>query len=386
MPYRKQPIGDWKGWDNSSPAIMLEPNSFKQIINWLINKGRLYPFPKLGDFPSLPGNNKTVLGMRTFQDALGNYHTLFLNSDQPFYLNADGTYNPLFDSNGNMFSPTNNAFFSIEVYLNQPFFANGGAPLSYVQGDQGFYTAGNVPGSCYFLGKLASHLMMVNTIEPVAGTLGSMNFPARVRWSASGDPTQWDLSVDLTAGAEDISDVEDQLTGWSTIGSNGYAFRNNGITVFSPTGIGTAPFYVENFSIGPQGVGCSIPYTLATYGPFCTFVALDDIYIFDGGAPNRIGGKAKKSIFRDIDTSVAPVSAFMMGTLLGGTDFLSYWLSCPQVGDVTSMWIYHFDSQSWVNIQLPFGALSYLQNVAGVAGLDTFGWGLNWGTLWGEGS
>jgi len=385
MPYRKPAIADWKGWDNSAPSILLEPNSFKRITNWLINKGRLYPFPKLGDFPSLPGNNPTVLGMRTFQDALGNFHTLFLNSDQPFYLNPDGTYNPLLDVNGNGFSPKSSAFYSIEVYLNQAFFANGGPKLAYVQGDQGFYTAGNVPGTCFFLGKLASHLMMINTIEPVAGTLGSMNFPARVRWSASGNPLEWDLSVDLTAGAEDIADVEDQLTGWATIGSNGYAFRNNGITVFSPTGIGTAPFYIENFSIGPQGVGCSIPYTLAIYGPFCAFVALNDIYLFDGGAPIPIGGKAKRSIFRDIYSSVKPVSAYMMGTLLGGTDFLSYWISCPQTEDTTSMWIYHFDSQTWVNETFPFGALSYFQNVAGLPGLDTLGWGLTWGEFWGEG-
>lgn len=386
MPYRKPVIADWKGWSDFAPSILQEPNSFKRIINWLINKGRLYPFPRVADFPSLPGPSNTVLGARTFQDALGNFHTLFLDEVQPFYLNPDGTYNPLFDETGATFKPTSNSNFAIEVFLNQAFFANGGAPLSYVQGDQNFFKAGNVPGTCFFLGKLASHLMMVNTIEPTSDQLGSLNFPSRVRWSASGDPTQWDLSVDLTAGAVDLADVEDQLTGWATIAANGFAFRNNGITVFSPTGIGTAPFYIENFSIGPQGIGCSIPYTLATYGPFCAFVALDDIYLFDGGAPTAFGINAKKAIFRDLYTSVAPVSAFILGTLLGGTDFLSYWLCCPQAGGITSVWIYHFDSRTWVNEQLPFGDLSVIANIAGVAGLDTLGWGLEWGQFWGEGS
>lgn len=383
--YKSPVIADWKGWNNFGPSILQPSNTFKKVVNWLINKGRLYPFPKLGDFPSVPAADKTVLGLRTFQDALGNYHTLFLTSTQPWYLNPDGTYNPLFDINGKGFAPTSSSFFSVEVFNNQVFFANGGAPLSYVQGDQNFFTAGDVPGTCYFLGKLASHLMMVNTVEPVVGSLGSMNNPARVRWSASGDATEWSLSVDATAGAADIADVEDQLTGWATIAASGYAFRNNGITVFSPTGVGTSPFTIENFSIGPQGIGCSVPYTLATYGVFCAFVALDDIYLFDGGAPTAFGKNAKRSIFKDIYSSVAPVSAYMLGTLLGGTDFLSYWLCCPQSGGVTSVWIYHFDSQSWVNVQLPFGDLRVLANIAGLAGLNTLGWGLNWGEFWGEG-
>jgi hypothetical protein len=383
--YRKPLISGWKGWDNSGPSLLLDPSSFKRITNWFINKGRLYPFLRLADFPSLPGNNPTVLGLRTFQDALGNFHTLFLNSTQPFYLNPDGTYNALLDPNGNSFNPTSSSVFATEVFLNQVFFTNGGAPLSYVQGDQNFYQAGNVPGSSFFLGKLADHLLMINTIEPAAGQLGSMNFTNRVRWSASGDPLQWDASVDLTAGAVELADCEDQLTGWATIGPTGFAFRNNGISIFSPTGVGTAPFYIENLSIGPSGIGCNIPYTLATYGPFCAFVALDDIYLFDGGAPQAFGGMAKKSIFRDIYASVAPVTGYLLGTLLGGTDFLSYWLSCPQSGDVTSMWVYHFDSRSWVNEQLPFGPVKVLANVAGLAGLNTLGWGLNWGQFWGEG-
>lgn len=384
--YRKPIISDWKGVVDSAASLLLPSNSFRVGKNWLINKGRLYPFPKLLNFPALPGSNPTVLGMRTFQDALGNYHTVFLNSNQPFYLNPDGTYNPLFDPNGNTFNPPSSSFFATEVFLNNLIFANGGAPVSYIQGDQNFFTAGNVPGTCYFLGKLASHLMMINTIEPVAGQLGSMNFVNRVRWSASGDFTQWDLSLDLTAGAVDIPEVEDQLTGWATINSTGFAFRNNGITAFSPTGIGSNPFDIENFSIGPQGVGCSVPYTLAVYGPFCTFVALDDIYIFDGSTPQPIGGSAKRSIFRDIYASVAPVFAGMIGTLLGGTDYLSYWLFCPQTNNVTSVWIYHFNSQSWMNQQLPFDDVKAFANIAGLAGQSTTGWGLNWGEFWGQGT
>jgi hypothetical protein len=362
MPYRRVVLADWKGWNNGSPSILLEPNSFNQIINWLIIKGRLYPFPSTSAFPNLPGN-VTCLGARTFQDALTYFHTLFLSQVQPYYLNSNGTYTALLNA-GNPFIPTNNAPFAIEVFLNQAFFANGGAPLSYVQGDDAFYTAGDVPGSCYFLGKLAAHLMMVNTIEPTIGTLGSLNFPSRVRWSASGNAQEWNTAIDETAGFTDIEDVEDQLTGWATLGTTGFAFRNNGITAFSPTGVAASPFYLENFSIGSAGIGCYYPYTLAIYGPFCVFVALDDIYFFDGNAPQAIGTGSKKSIFNDIANAAAPPQAFFLGTLLGGVDYLSYWLTIPLGGNVSSCWIYHFNSKTWVNEQLPTGDVTVIANIA----------------------
>jgi hypothetical protein len=370
MPYRKPVIADWKGWNDSGPSLLLEPNSFKQITNWLIIKGRLYPFPTLGIFPPLPttgGAFNALLGARTFQDSLGNFHTLMLSQLQAFYLNSNGSYNPLTYPGGGTFSPSSSSLFSIEVFQNFAFFANGGAPLSYVQGDQGMYVAGDVPGTCLFLGKLAGQLLMINTTEPVANQLGTQNYPRRVRWSGSENPLEWDDAIDETAGFLDIADVEDELTGWATIGTNGYAFRNGGITAFSPTGVAVDPFYTENFSIGTNGIGCYYPYTLAVYGPFCVFVALDDIYYFDGGTPAPIGENAKKSIFNDINNSVGQISAFFLGTLLGGVDYLSYWLCIPQPGGVTSCWIHHFNSKSWVNQQLPSGDVTVIANIAGYA-------------------
>ncbi len=180
-----------------------------------------------------------------------------------------------------------------------------------------------------------------------------------------GNPQEWDSSIDYTAGVVDIDECEDQLTGWATLNNTGFAFRNNGISILSPTGIGAAPFFIENFSEGPTGIGVSFPYTLAQYGQICAFVALDDIYAFTGASPQAIGGNAKKSIMKDVFNASSFTVAEMFGSLGQGIDYLSYWLALPQSNDTyTSLWIYHFDSQSWVNIQLPYKAVRSMSNLA----------------------
>jgi len=355
--YRKTPIiPPWGGWDNSAPALTLPSNSFKQITNWLINKQRLGAFPRNADmWPAPSGDqNDIILGARTFQDKNGVFHTMLLLPDRVKFLNPDGSTTQIGAA-----WPSNVVPYSIEVYQNAVYFTNGGGePLKYVDGSNNWFVAGDVQGSSLFLGKLAARLLMLNTFE------NGFPFVNRVRWSAVDNANEWDSTIDYTAGATTIPEVEDQLTGWATINNIGFAFRTNGITAFSPTGIGAAPWFIENFSIGPSGVGNAFPYSLSVYGTLAAFVAFDDIYLFTGQAPSAIGGKAKKSIFRDLASSVAPTVGTLLGTLGAGIDYLAYWLACPQAGNVTSMWIYHFDDGTWVNEQLPYGSLYSLTNIA----------------------
>lgn len=353
---RKTPImPPWGGWNNSAPALTLPAKSFKQITNWLINKQRLIPLPKIIDFFT-GGALLSTWGARTFLDANALFHTLLITNDRALYLKADGTV----DQIGSVWQAVNTPF-AIEVYNSKVYFTNGSiyTPLQYVDGSSTLFTAGDVQGSAFFLGKLAARLLMINLVE------NQFNFINKIRWSAINNANEWDSTIDYTAGSTVLSDIEDQLTGWATINNTGFAFRNNGITAFSPTGIGATPFYIENFSIGPAGIGCQYPYSLSVYGQLAVFAALDDIYLFTGQAPQAIGGNAKKSIYKDLASS----SSFTVGTLLGtlgpGIDYLAYWLACPQQNDtITSMWIYHFDDQSWVNVQLPYGALRTLANIA----------------------
>jgi hypothetical protein len=54
----------------------------------------------------------------------------------------------------------------------------------------------------------------------------------------------------------------------------------------------------------------------------------------------------------------------MFGTIYSGQEFLSYWILIPQNNDLsTSVWIYHFNSQTWTNIQVD-DAVRALENIA----------------------
>ena len=122
---------------------------------------------------------------------------------------------------------------------------------------------------------------------------------------------------------------------------------------------------VENFSIGPDGVGCYLPYTLSGYGTMSCFAAQDDIYSFQGGAPSAIGGNAKKSIFRDLASASSTPFGRMVGSFGNYVDYLTYWLAIPQQNDtIDSLWVYHFDDTSWINVQWPYGAMRCVANVA----------------------
>lgn len=371
MPYRKQPLlQPWMGVDNSNPSLTLPSTSFKSAINWLINKGALMPLPSFRDANDV--NPPVWLGGRSFRDGLSNIHTVLATKDGIAYYDPTAAFNRRFVLLTPPSGPYPNSTLpmAMEVFNNRVYFANGGLPLCHIDGDDGFYLAGNTPSTCFYLGKLASHLLQVCTTELNASSNLQLQ-PNRIRYSASGNADQWDETVDFTAGVIDIPDVEDTLTGWATVANVGYAFRQNGITVLTPTGVAGAPFFVENLSIGPAGIGCFYPYSLAVYGMICVFIAQDDVYLFTGAAPQGIGGKANKSIFRDIELATGTLNSVIIGYVPGvaatqkpGFDYLSYWLFIPQSNNtVTSTWVYHFKSQSWMNFQLPFGAVNFMQNL-----------------------
>ncbi|MGH7249889.1 MAG: hypothetical protein ACREGC_02855, partial [Minisyncoccia bacterium] len=212
--------------------------------------------------------------------------------------------------------------------------------------------------SCQFLGKLDAKLLMLYTFE------NGINFPRRIRWCAVNNSTEWDPNIDFTAGVLDISEVEDAITGWSVAYNNGYVYRGGGITVMTPTGVAGRPFFVENFSVGPAGVGVYTPGSLASYGSTSIFRSKEDFYSFGGSTPNPIGGNAKRAILADCDAASSQVCSTMIGSLGPGLDFMSYWLAIPQNNDTTtSLWCYHIDSTTWINEQLNYGPVKVMANL-----------------------
>jgi len=254
-----------------------------------------------------------------------------------------------------------NQLFTDAHIQNQIYFANGGYPLSYLDGSANVQFAGDTPGTCNFLAVNTSHLVQAYCIEPALGQTGSKVFSRRVRWSASGNPLEWDPTLDFTAGLNDLLEVPDDITGLNTLGRNSFVWRSNGITVMFPTGIGLSPFDFENFSLAPDGVGNFFPYSLATYTNWCTFVAQDNIYRFDVSSMTPIGGLTKKKIYADLaGNNGDQVWGRIVPHFTLGYDFLCYMLTIPGP-NVT--WIYTFDDGQWVRLSSSHGYLTAVRTV-----------------------
>lgn len=345
----------WGGWDESSPSLLLPPASFKRLQGFLFNKQRLQNFPNLPTFPT-PPDGEVIQGGGTFSDTLGFLHSGVMTKDHVYYLNESGVYT----LQGNTTAPSINTF-ETENFLNRLFYVNGAGSLNYLDGGQGINGAGDVPGTSFFIGKLAASLLLLNTVE--AGVTAPLN----VRWCAINNPLEWDSTVDPTAGVATIPEAEDQIYGFANQKGLGVIYRSQGITIMIPTGTNAPRFSFSNFSTGLSGIGCRYPYTLDSYGFMSMFVSEDDIYMMSSlSDPVPVAGKAKKQIFSDLSNATGNPWATFVGKLGPGIDYLSYWLNIPQgtSENYSSTWIYHLNSQTWVNEQLPYGAVRWMGNVA----------------------
>ena len=339
------------GWDNSLPAAFLPHNSFRQITGWLLNKGRIQSFPNLVAFNN-PPNGQVIAGGITFQDVMGFNHTGILTKDKAYYLTGSGYLDQ--GNIGTFLIPSSNQAYSVEVFLNRMFWVNGTPILQWLDGSQGIQNNSDAPGGL-FLSKLGGSLFLLNLGQ------GSVNAG---KFSAINNHLEWNPAVDPTAGSFIIPEVEDEITGVAVIRDNMAIYRSHGISILSKTG-SLPRFAISNFNSGPVGVGVFYEYTLANYGDVSIFASEDDFYLFSLSTPEHIGGPAKKSIFADLANASSRPWSCQLGQLSAGVDYRSYWLSIPLSNNtISSVWVFHFDDKSWVNEQLPYGAISWMGNVA----------------------
>jgi hypothetical protein len=369
MTHQRLPIrGPFQGVVSDLVAPQGPLTDFDDVLNFFVRKGRIQSRPKLATFISAaPVSNQYIRSFGSFKDANGLLHTFilvnYITGTTPAYmLTAGPTVNALAIP-GLSAGQAGSSFPFAEAFTqSQVFFANGGYPLAYLDGSSAVQFAGNTPGTCRFLAVNANHLIQAYTIEPALGQTGSTFFPRRVRWSASGNPLEWNPANDFTAGVADLLDVPDEITGLSTLGRTTFIYRTNGITAMFPTGIGLAPFDFENYSVSPEGVGSIFPYALATYDNRTIFIANDDIYLFDATSFSKIGGPNRKKIFADLSSNqgVDNVWGRILPNWTLGFDFPCYILSIigPNIA-----WGYTFDDGQWVRLSSSQGFLTAVRTV-----------------------
>jgi hypothetical protein len=369
MAFDQLPIaGPFGGIVDDQPRPTKDPKTWDDLVNFIPYEGRLISRPRLNGYGN-PPDGAIVRLMYRFTDLQGFDHNLVLTTQTAYAVTGTTvpTYNvlalpaPLTNLSGT------NLPYGIAVMLGRVYFCNGSTTGLYAEGSDHIAGAdGSGPlGAWRFAGVLGNHLVVLNTTEPAPGYPGSTRYGNRVKWSASGDPQTWDVGAGSTAGFTDLLEVPDQITGFSTLGRSGYIFRNNGITLMTPTGVGVAPFQFDQITNAPLGVGNWYPYSLSTYGSICCFASSSDVYAFDGSSFNNIGKAARKKIFADIGaTPVNSIYGWIIPRLGAGFPLFSYWLSLPnsvQGGPVC--WVFNFDSQAWWRFWTPYGQLTALGNL-----------------------
>lgn len=242
---------------------------------------------------------------------------------------------------------------------NRVYFCNGSVPLCYVDGESSFKISGNVPGACRFLTSNAGHLIGAVWSEPDPTQNGSILFPRRIRWSDSGNYDQWnDSDTNSDAGADDVDDTPDVLSGLTTLGTNSYAYRTNGISILTPTGLAAEPFYIRNFSSSPKGEGCPYPYSLTTHNNIDRFIGNYDVWSFDGTSFTPLmDGKCNGKFFSDLSNAVGIVRGFVTILLDNGFPFLGYVITIP---GANVAWALNIAEGSWNRMMWapPSGAIS----------------------------
>jgi len=321
------------------------------------------------------------LGLYSFADANGVTHTVGWNTRGLWQLAPaglpPGAVGQWFLIGGpNLLAGVPVAY---QAFANVLYYSNGGQFLASWDGITTTPTASNasapgstsiaaisvanaptvVPGSTgplsfggVFLGELNNQLLLANISLIDNGTGTPYLFQNRMWWSANGIPNQWDFAANTSAGENDFLDVPDGITGLMTIGVNGFLFRTNGITFFTPTSSSLTPFQFDHLWASNHGIGNVYPWSIHSYGSIGCFISLEQIYQMGLSSFEAIGGKARDSIMADLAlTSGVPTGAIVPTERVGYV-YMTYRISIPLTTFTRHYW-YNIEDKNWLQFDTP---------------------------------
>jgi hypothetical protein len=408
-------FGPYAGLDVQHPETLIPDNASPSFNNFMLRNSELRTRPPFTNpFPLAPFNiTKPQLGITTFVDVNGTYHTVIWAGDQLYQFVSPtagfvdvGTASP-----GDMqTNPVSYRAFANTIYYtnkaaliganNAPIIApfvglwNGltAAPqftqtqfdASVTESIAGIAltdsptVASSLPGAPIvtgplaigglYIGELNNQLLLANVSVLDQGTGVIYSFPNLLWWSANGLPLEWDPVHNTSAGFNPFLDVPDLITGLVTLGIAGYIFRTNGITQFATTGSAVTPFTFDHMWASDHGIGNVLPFSIAQYGPTACFIANDDIYSLSVSSANKIGGTSRDAIFADLAAAVSTPFANIAPVFTPGYSYLTYLLLIPLNGFVR-MYVYSFEDKNWAPWDLaifnqpPAAALTCAPNV-----------------------
>jgi hypothetical protein len=346
--------GPWAGQISSSmPKTALPANAFESVLNWFTVRGRLQPRPKINSYVTA-ADGLPVYGARSFLDVNSNSHTILLTTKNAYALTSGPTLTALTFPAGVTDLGSVARPFGIAAILNRVYFSNGVVPLLYTDGGSALRIAGDVPGSARFLATIGGHLMTAYLRE------NGVDYTNRLRWCDAGNPNSW---KEGTSGFNILFEVPDEITGLIGSSRSAFCFRSNGITVITPTGLGTNPFVFEHLTTEPEGIGNKYPYALAAYGNRWTIMVSDDD-VYGVNLPNLepLGGSVNREIFKDINSANGPIVGRILPNLGVAYNFPAYYLTIPKAGTSTT-WVLSLRESTWQKMESSAGAMTMMATV-----------------------
>jgi hypothetical protein len=346
------------------PENIIPDKATPAVSNFFMRNAELRSRPTF-QFEFAPPDTNQILGQFSFIDANSINHTCCFTTKAMYQLKGNKippNQNPW----AYLAGPTLQADTPVtyRAFANIMYYSNGNPHLAYWDGISQYATNDAatismadaptvVPGSTgpltiggLYLGELDNHLLLanVNVLDTETGVI--YPFPQRLWWSANGLPLVWDPAANTNAGFNDFLDCPDVLTGIMTIGIAGFLFRSNGITQFTPTGNGLAPFQFDHLWASDHGIGNVYPWSIAQYGPNGFFVSTEQIYQMTVNSFNPIGGMTRDAIFADLAQASGNPVASMVPTLGLGYIFQHYVIAIP-LTSFTRFYVFSIEDNNW---------------------------------------
>lgn len=217
---------------------------------------------------------------------------------------------------------------------------NGANPIQKIDlAGSTFAKLGNAPAYRYITG-------FFNRL--VGAALRSTN-EVQIGWSGDANPTEWDPSVDDTAGSSPLidspSDLADFITGlfgWTNVM---VVLREKSIWLANKQPIPQNPFY---FYAAVPGIGCDSPYSAVNVGDGVAFLdrRTEEIYIYvPGQVIQPIGGPNRGKIFAAIKDPML---------IFGAYDPIEheYTVAIPRIGTkLVDTWTFNRRNNVWTSGQ-----------------------------------
>src|SRR5678809_1406851 len=175
----------------------------------------------------------------------------------------------------------------------------------------------------------------------------------QVGWSADGDATIWDSTVDQSAGSSPIlespDDLSDFITGGKSFSNVAIMMREKSTWLITKQPIPQNPFYFQS-AIPGIGMDCSFSLQIVSNGIAWVGTRTREVWAYTpGSAPERLSFSNKTAIFNDIKNAIPDFRS-----VFGSFDSKNseYSIHIPSLGNVTKTWTYNFEYQKWVYSEL----------------------------------